>query len=74
MFAAADLMVVTKTDLLPYVDFDPRKAHALARRVNPGVPMLLTSARWGEGMAEWLAWLAALPLTPQARLEEQHGG
>lgn len=74
MFAAADLMVVTKTDLLPYVDFDPRKAHSLARRVNPGVPMLLTSARGGEGMAEWLAWLAGLPLAPQARLEEQHGG
>ena len=57
MFAAADLMLISKVDLLPYVDFDPERAIEFARRVNPGIRELRLSARTGEGMQAWGAWI-----------------
>jgi hydrogenase nickel incorporation protein HypB len=57
MFAAARLMVLNKTDLLPHLDFDVPRCIEYARRVNPGIEVLLVSARTGAGMAEWLDWL-----------------
>src|SRR4051794_38825609 len=60
MFAAADLVVVNKTDLLPYVDFDLDRLSADARRLNPGVQLLPLSARSGAGLDAWDGWLAAL--------------
>jgi hydrogenase nickel incorporation protein HypB len=57
MFAAARLMVLTKTDLLPHLDFDVPKCIEYARRVNPGIEVLLVSARSGEGLDAWLDWL-----------------
>ncbi len=60
MFAAADLVVVNKTDLLPYVDFDVDRLAADARRVNPAVQVLPVSARTGGRLETWYAWLAAL--------------
>ncbi len=57
MFAAADLMLLNKSDLLPHVDFDVQQAIAYARRINPGIEVIVTSARSGEGMESWLAWL-----------------
>lgn len=57
MFAAAKLMVLTKTDLLPYLDFDVAQCIAYAQRVNPGIEVLLLSARTGVGMDAWLDWL-----------------
>ncbi len=59
MFAAADLVVLNKTDLLPYVDFDTRRLVADARRLNPGVTVLPLSARTGEGLDAWLGWLGS---------------
>jgi hydrogenase nickel incorporation protein HypB len=58
MFAAADLMVVTKTDLLPHLDFDVDRLIANARRVNPAIGVLKLSAKSGDGMERWLTWLA----------------
>jgi hydrogenase nickel incorporation protein HypB len=58
MFAAADLVVINKTDLLPYVDFDVERCTAHARSVNPGIQVLTVSATTGEGMDEWYAWVA----------------
>ena len=58
MFAAADLMLLTKIDLLPHLDFDVAACLANARRVNPRLEMLTLSSRSGEGMAGWLGWLA----------------
>ena len=63
MFAVADLMVLGKVDLLPYVDFEPERAVEYARRVNPRVQVLTLSARTGEGMQSWLDWLEARRLT-----------
>lgn len=59
MFAAAELMLINKVDLLPYVDFDVDRAVALARRINPRLTTIRISARSGDGMEEWLGWLAA---------------
>ncbi len=59
MFAAAQLMLVNKVDLLPYVRFDVERCLAHARRVNPDIGILLVSATRGDGMAAWLDWLLA---------------
>jgi hydrogenase nickel incorporation protein HypB len=59
MFAAADLVLVSKTDLLPHLDFDMALAIANARKVNPAVEVLEVSAKSGEGLDQWLAWLDA---------------
>ena len=60
MFAAADLVVVNKTDLLPYVDFDVDRLVRDARKLNPGLEILALSARTGEGVDDWRDWLHAL--------------
>ena len=57
MFNASDLMILNKIDLLPYVDFDVERCIEYARRVNPRLEVLQVSARTGEGMDAWLAWL-----------------
>ena len=57
MFAAADLMLLNKSDLLPHLDFDVPLAIEYARRVNPDIQAIVLSARTGDGMDEWLDWL-----------------
>jgi hydrogenase nickel incorporation protein HypB len=57
MFHAADLLLVNKIDLLPYVRFDVDAAITCARRLRPGLPALRVSATTGEGVDAWLAWL-----------------
>ena len=57
MFAAADLMIITKIDLLPYVDFDVDEAIAGAQRINPALRELRVSAKTDEGMSDWLTWI-----------------
>jgi len=59
MFAASDLMLLTKTDLLPHLDFDVAKCIDYARRVNPGIEVMQVSSKSGAGMDGWLAWLDA---------------
>ncbi|MGE0005574.1 MAG: hydrogenase nickel incorporation protein HypB [Parvibaculaceae bacterium] len=56
-FAGADIMVIGKMDLAPYVDFDAGRAAALARETNPGIEILELSARTGAGMKRWLDWI-----------------
>ena len=58
MFVAAELMLVTKTDLLPFVPFDLERCSALARRVNPGIEILEVSATSGAGLGFWYDWIA----------------
>jgi hydrogenase nickel incorporation protein HypB len=57
MFRAADLCLVTKADLLPYVPFDATRAVANARSVHPALECLVLSAQSGAGFDAWLAWL-----------------
>jgi hydrogenase nickel incorporation protein HypB len=59
MFRTADVVVVNKVDLLPHLDFDLSAFLANLARVNPAVEVVLASARSGEGVGEWCAWLAA---------------
>jgi hydrogenase nickel incorporation protein HypB len=59
MFAAADLLLLNKSDLLPYLAFDVGKCLANALRVNPQLQTLVVSAQSGEGMAAFYAWIEA---------------
>lgn len=64
MFAAARLMVLNKVDLLPHLNFDVPRCIEYARRVNPGIEVLLVSATKGDGMDAWLDWLLEATGTP----------
>ncbi|KZY78226.1 hypothetical protein A3740_08290 [Oleiphilus sp. HI0068] len=57
MFKASSLMLINKSDLLPYVDFDVDKSIEYARRINPDIEFIVLSAKTGDGMKEWLGWL-----------------
>ncbi len=59
MFAASDLMLLNKVDLLPHLNFDVEKCINFARQVNPKIQILQTSATSGEGMDKWYSWLKA---------------
>lgn len=59
MFRAADLVLLTKVDLLPHLDFDMAAARKAIDTVKPKTPVLEVSARSGTGMPEWLQWVAA---------------
>ncbi|BAO29816.1 hydrogenase nickel incorporation protein HypB [Sulfuritalea hydrogenivorans] len=58
MFRAAKLMLMNKCDLLPHLTFSVPKAIEFARRVNPGIEVIEVSATSGQGMEDWLAWIA----------------
>ncbi|MGH6934302.1 MAG: hydrogenase nickel incorporation protein HypB [Dongiaceae bacterium] len=65
-FAAADLVILSKIDLLPYVDFDIARCIGHARAIHPEIAVIQLSARAGEGMADWLAWIeAAMAAVPR---------
>ena len=57
MFRTADLLILNKTDLLPYVDFDSGRCLGYAEQINPGLETLQLSATSGEGLTSWYAWL-----------------
>ena len=57
IFFKSDLLVITKTDLLPYVPFDINAAEENARRVHPGIEIVKVSCLTGNGLHEWLTWL-----------------
>lgn len=58
MFRAADLMLITKADLLPYMDeFQPERASRALHNLATEAPVLTLSAKSNEGLDGWLAWL-----------------
>lgn len=57
MFAAAGLVIVNKTDLLPYVAFDLERCRDHVRSLNPGAQILTMSAATGDGVARWYDWI-----------------
>ena len=59
IFFKSELLVLNKMDLLPYVPFSVDAAMANARRVHPGMEIVTTSCTTGEGLQEWMNWLAA---------------
>jgi hydrogenase nickel incorporation protein HypB len=58
MFAAADLVLVNKLDLLPYVDFDLAACREHVAAVNPRAEVIAVSATRGDHLDEWCAWLS----------------
>ncbi len=59
IFEAVDIVIVTKADLMPYLDFDLDKFRELVHGLNPNAPVLSLSAKTGEGVAAWVEWLLA---------------
>lgn len=59
MFSVSDLMLISKTDLLPYLDFNVDQAIDYAKRVNPNLEIILLSAKSGEGMEAWINWISS---------------
>ena len=57
MFRVSAVMVLNKTDLLPYVTFDVDRCIGFARQVNPNIRIISVSATRGEGLSEWYDWL-----------------
>ncbi|MBL0141084.1 MAG: hydrogenase nickel incorporation protein HypB [Betaproteobacteria bacterium] len=57
MFAAADLMLLNKCDLLPHLEFDADLCEANARRINPSIQVLRVSATKGDGLDAWIEWV-----------------
>lgn len=60
LFRVADLIVLNKIDLLPYLDFDEAFFTGAVRRLNPGAPILRVSCRTGDGIDTWAKWLRSL--------------
>jgi hydrogenase nickel incorporation protein HypB len=57
IFADADAVVINKSDLLPYVDFDLDRFTQAVRNLNARAPFFPLSCKTGEGVSEWVAWL-----------------
>jgi hydrogenase nickel incorporation protein HypB len=59
IFYKADLMLLTKIDLLPYLQFDDALACENARQIHPGLEIIRTSATTGAGLQRWVSWIEA---------------
>lgn len=59
VFRTSDVLVITKTDLLPYVKFDPERVKSAARAVNPGIGIFEVSAATGSGLPAFLEGIEA---------------
>jgi len=57
IFFKSELLVITKTDLLPYVPFDIAKAEENARKVHPDIEIVRVSNTTRNGLEDWLGWL-----------------
>ncbi len=57
MFQTAQLCIINKTDLLPYVDFDVERAKSFAKQANRNLEFITLSVKTGEGMDDWYSWL-----------------
>jgi len=57
IFYKADVMLLTKIDLLPHLEFDDALACENARQIHPGLEIIRTSAQTGAGLDRWVAWI-----------------
>jgi len=58
MFRTADMVMLSKADLLPVLDdFNPQRAEEYLRNLASSAPMIPTSAKSGDGIKDWLQWL-----------------
>jgi hydrogenase nickel incorporation protein HypB len=61
MFRACELVVINKVDLLEHLEFDVERLEANILQVNPQATVMRVSAKTGEGVDSFRAWLQALP-------------
>ena len=64
IFVAVDAVVINKTDLLPYLDFDVAAFRQLVAGLNPKARIFQVSCKTGEGIDEWAGWLAEMCTRP----------
>jgi hydrogenase nickel incorporation protein HypB len=57
MFSEADCLLITKTDLIPYLDINLDRLTENVRQINPTVKIIQLSAKTGQGLNEWLDWI-----------------
>jgi len=57
IFAIAELCIINKIDLLPYVPFNLEQALANVRQVHPGMDVVQTCCTKVQGLEAWLAWI-----------------
>jgi hydrogenase nickel incorporation protein HypB len=57
IFASADLLLLTKMDLLPYVNFDVTRCIQQARRMHPALAIIRLSTKTGVGLQQWYDWI-----------------
>ena len=57
MFSVSDVLIITKTDVAPYFDFDFDACVARAKRLNPNIEIFAVSSKTGEGFEAWENWL-----------------
>ena len=57
MFSICDVVLINKTDVLPYFDFNMKKCREYILKRNPEAKIIPISARTGEGIEEWASWL-----------------
>ena len=57
MFTVSDVLILTKTDVAPYFDFDFEACKRRARGLNPHIEIFEVSAKTGDGFADWETWL-----------------
>ena len=57
MFSVSDVLIITKTDVLPYFDFDIDACVARAKKLNPNITVFTVSAKTGDGFTAWENWL-----------------
>lgn len=69
MFQGSELMIINKLDLLPFVDFNVSQCIEYAKRVNPQIQIVETSAVKNEGLQTWFHWL-----TQRYQQQLQHAG
>lgn len=69
LFRAADLLIISKMDLLPYLDFNVDLAIRYARQIRPDLPVICLSSKTGVGCEAWLTWLEEGCLHAQGRVE-----
>jgi hydrogenase nickel incorporation protein HypB len=57
LFAASDVIILNKVDLIEFVDFDRDFFYSSLRALNPDAPVFELSCRTGEGIEQWIEWL-----------------
>ena len=66
MFQEADCLLITKTDLTPYLDIDIQKIADNVHQMNPNVTIIPLSAKTGAGLKDWFNWLSHVVLKNRA--------